>query len=33
MAPDAIAVDTTGHTLDEVIDRVVALVEATEERS
>ncbi|WP_432479895.1 (d)CMP kinase [Nocardioides sp. GXQ0305] len=33
MADDAVAVDTTGHTLDEVIDRVVALATATEERA
>ena len=33
MAPDAIALDTTGHTLDEVIDRVVALAEAAGERA
>ena len=33
MAADAVAIDTTGHTLDEVIDRVVALAEATEERA
>ena len=31
MAVDAVAIDTTGHTLDEVIDRVVALAEATGE--
>ncbi len=33
MADDAVAVDTTGHTLDEVIDRVVALAEAAGERA
>jgi len=33
MAGDAVAIDTTGHTLDEVIDRVVALAEATGERA
>jgi hypothetical protein len=27
MAEDAVHIDTTGYTLDEVIDRVVALVE------
>ena len=31
MAPDAIALDTTGHTLDEVIDRVVALADSAGE--
>jgi cytidylate kinase len=30
---DAVEVDTTGHTLDEVIDRVVALAEAAGERA
>ena len=33
MAADAVAVDTTGHTLDEVIDRVVALAEAAGEQA
>ena len=33
MADDAVAVDTTGHTLDEVIDRVVALAETAGERA
>jgi len=33
MADDAVVVDTTGHTLDEVIDRVVALAEAAGERA
>ena len=33
MADDAVAVDTTGHTLDEVIDRVVAVAEAAGERA
>ena len=28
MADGAVHIDTTGHTLDEVIDQVVALVEA-----
>jgi cytidylate kinase len=28
MAHDAVHIDTTGHTLDEVIDQVVSLVEA-----
>ncbi len=32
-ADDAVDVDTTGHTLDEVIDRVVALAEAARERA
>jgi len=32
-ADDAAAVDTTGHTLDEVIDRVVALAETAGERA
>ncbi len=33
MADDAVAVDTTGLTLDEVIDRVVALAETAGERA
>jgi len=33
VADDAVAVDTTGHTLDEVIDRVVALAETAGERA
>jgi cytidylate kinase len=33
MAADAVAVDTTGHTLDEVIDRVVALAQTAGERA
>jgi len=33
MADDAIHIDTTPYTLDEVIDRVVALAEAAEERA
>ena len=33
MAEGAVHIDTTGHTLDEVIDQVVALVEAVEARA